>query len=322
MTRIGLSITGAAPAAAIHDVLARCERLGLDEIWVSESFFGGGPIATASIALARTGLTVGFSVLSTAVRQPATLAMEIATLASLYPGRVHLGLGLGMEVYLRRMGIDDAAAKANLPMVVESLRRLFNGEEVRFGLGQETVKLDHVPVQKPMISLAGMGRRGLSQAAKLGDGVVLSWLASPAYIGWARQVIATAVEPAARWVGANAMFTVDTDRRRAHEAARAVLARSLARIPLAMIEPLGIPPLIAAYRGNPNGVPLDLVRDEWVEQMTVAGNEQDCRAAMGRLCAAGLDSLILCPIPGERILPMLDGLSVETLQAARAAART
>lgn len=323
MAKIGLSITGSVPPPVIPEVLERCERLGFDEIWASETFFGGGPISTASIALATTGLSVGFGILSTAVRHSAALAMEAATLASLYPGRVRLGFGVGVGANLRQMDLVEAEAKGQLPAVVAAMRKLLAGQPVRFAAAREgpevqDVRLDHAPAQPPPIVMAGMGKQGLRSAAELGDGVLLSWLSGPAYIRWAReQIRESALSDKMPWVGANAMFTLGADRAQARREAKAVLARSLARIAVPMIEPFGILPEIAAYRGNSAGVPVERVRDEWVDELTIAGDEEDCRLAMRRLIAAGLDSLILCPIPGERILPMLDCLSPQSLPALR-----
>lgn len=322
MAKIGISITGSVTPTALLDVLERAERLGFDEIWVSETFFGGGPISTASIALARTKLTVGFGVLSTAVRHAAALAMEISTLASLYPGRVRLGLGLGVASYLESMSLSEKVEKERLPAFVENTRRLLAGGAVRFAPSENRntgdVRLTHAPSQLPPIILAGMGKRGLSDAARLGDGVLLSWVSSPAYILWAREIIAkSACGKALPWVGTNAMFTLCSDRAKARSMARATLARSLAHIPAAMVEPLGLMKHIAAYRGRPSGIPIEEVREAWIDELAVAGDERDCRAAMQRLVASGLDALILCPLPGEQLLSMLDGLSPDTLRSVR-----
>jgi alkanesulfonate monooxygenase SsuD/methylene tetrahydromethanopterin reductase-like flavin-dependent oxidoreductase (luciferase family) len=320
MATIGVSITGPVPPATLPRVLERSARLGFDEIWVSETFFGGGPLTTAALALARTDLPVGFSALSTAVRHPAALAMETATLACLFPDRVRVGLGLGAAPSLHRMGLDEVAHKADLPRFVDILRRLLAGESVRCARpsdGQtDDVRLDHVPAVPPPILLAGMGRQGLRYAAEDGDGVLLSWVSSPGYIRWARQVTGHGTG-GTKWVGTNAMFTASRDRATARAAARTVLARALAHVPLAMIEPLGLGPTIAPYRDRP-AIPLDLVREEWIDDLAVAGDERDCRRAMVRLAEAGTDALILNPVGGQDLMAMLDCLSADTLRAVRA----
>jgi alkanesulfonate monooxygenase SsuD/methylene tetrahydromethanopterin reductase-like flavin-dependent oxidoreductase (luciferase family) len=301
-------------------VLERSLQLGFDEIWVSETFFGGGPLTTAALALAQTDLPVGFSVLSTAVRHPAALAMEIATLACLYPGRIRLGLGLGAVPSLRRMGLDEVEHRADLVRVAETLRRLLAGESVgcaRESTGAiEDVRLDHVPREAPPILLAGMGWQGLRHAAQDGEGVLLSWVSCPGYVRWAREVTGHGAG-GTKWLGANVMFTADRDRVRARTSARAVLARSLAHVPRPMLEPLGLLPTLAPYRGRP-AIPSELIREEWIDEFAVAGDERDCRLAMERLARTGIDSLVLCPVGGQALLDMLACLSTETLRAVRA----
>jgi 5,10-methylenetetrahydromethanopterin reductase len=320
MTRIGISITGPVPPATLPQVLERSVRLGFDEIWVSETFFGGGPLTTAAVALTQTDLPVGFSALSTAVRHPAALAMEIATLACLHPGRLRVGLGLGAGPSLRRMGLDEVERKADLPRFLDTLRRLLAGEAVRCAREPagaiDDVRLDHVPGQPPPILLAGMGRQGLRHAAREGDGVLLSWVSCPDYVRWARELTGHGAG-GTKWLGTNAMFIADADRSGARASARAVLARSLAHVPLPMIEPLGLLPAIAPHRGRP-AIPSELVREEWIDQLAVAGDERDCRRAMRRLAETGTDALILCPVGGKDLMSMLDCLSADTLRAVRA----
>jgi 5,10-methylenetetrahydromethanopterin reductase len=319
MTTIGISITGPVPPGTLPRVLERSAQLGFDEIWVSETFFGGGPLATAAFALARTDLPVGFSALSSAVRHPAALAMEIATMADLHPGRLRLGLGLGAAPSLRRMGLDVVEHKADLPRVVDTLRRLLAGESVRCARESDgtidDVRLDHVPREPPPILLAGMGPQGLRHAARDGDGVLLSWVSGPAYVRWARDLTGHGVG-GTKWLGTNAMFVADSDRGGARRAGRDVLARALVHVPRAMIEPHGLWPEIAPYRARP-AIPAELVREEWIDQLAVAGDERDCRRALERLAATGTDAVILCPVGGKDLLGMLDCLSPETLREAR-----
>ena len=83
-----------------------------------------------------------------------------------------------------------------------------------------------------------------------------------------------------------------------------------------MIEPLGLLPAVLPHRGRP-ALPVELVREEWIDELAVAGDEGDCRRALQRLAATGTDALILCPVGGPDLLAMLDCLSADTLRAAR-----
>ena len=81
------------------------ERLGYDELWVVEDCFAYGGLTAAATALARTQrLAVGVGLLPATVRNPAIAAMELATLASLYPGRLRAVVGHGVESWMRQIG--------------------------------------------------------------------------------------------------------------------------------------------------------------------------------------------------------------------------
>ena len=70
----------------------QAEEAGFDELWVVEDCFYGSGIASAATALASTGfISVGLGIMPAVVRNPVFTAMEIATLARLYPGRFGQG---------------------------------------------------------------------------------------------------------------------------------------------------------------------------------------------------------------------------------------
>ena len=85
-------------AARGHPSVARRgEELGFGELWLAEDYFFTGGISGATAVLAETKeVPVGLGIVSAMVRHPAVLAMEIATMARMYPGRVHPGIGLGV----------------------------------------------------------------------------------------------------------------------------------------------------------------------------------------------------------------------------------
>ena len=70
------------------------ERLGFDSLWIPENSFLAGGIAAAGLALgATTDLHIGLGVLPAPTRHPATMAMEISTIAGAHPGRLTAGIG-------------------------------------------------------------------------------------------------------------------------------------------------------------------------------------------------------------------------------------
>src|SRR4029453_15132743 len=70
------------------------EAAGADDLWVVEDLGWGGPVSAAAFALAATErMRVGIGIAPVPLRNPALLAMELATLARVHPGRLGAGPG-------------------------------------------------------------------------------------------------------------------------------------------------------------------------------------------------------------------------------------
>src|SRR3954453_20864704 len=73
------------------------QRLGYDELWLVEDCFFTRAVAAAAAAAGVTEtLTVGIGIMPAAFRNPALAAMELATLARIFPGRILPGFGHGV----------------------------------------------------------------------------------------------------------------------------------------------------------------------------------------------------------------------------------
>src|SRR5262249_45814467 len=109
--------------------LARAgEELGFGEVWVVEEYFqyGGGAALGSALAATRE-IPVGVGIMSAVVRHPALAAMEIASLARAYPGRLMPGFGLGLPDWLRQMGVHPRSQLAAMRECVTSVRALLRG---------------------------------------------------------------------------------------------------------------------------------------------------------------------------------------------------
>ena len=96
----------------------KAEGAGFDELWVVEDCFYGSGIASATAALANTHtISVGLGIMPVVVRNPVFAAMEIATLARLYPGRFIPGIGHGMAKWMRQIGAFPKSQLAALEEV-------------------------------------------------------------------------------------------------------------------------------------------------------------------------------------------------------------
>src|SRR3954447_4906719 len=103
MARLGVVFTAKRAIPDLPETARRAEALGYDELWLVEDCFAFGGLTTAAAALGATGrLRVGVGLLPVSVRNPAIGAMELAALAILHPGRLDVGLGHGVESWMRQ----------------------------------------------------------------------------------------------------------------------------------------------------------------------------------------------------------------------------
>lgn len=92
--RVAYSVAGTRPAGEAVELAREAERLGVDEVWLSEDYFERGAFALAgALAVATERVGVGIGVVNPWTRHPVLTAMETSALDELAPGRVLLGLG-------------------------------------------------------------------------------------------------------------------------------------------------------------------------------------------------------------------------------------
>ena len=94
------------------------------ELWLWEDCFLQGGIAQAG---GRAGvvrnLTVGLGVLPAPLRNVVTTAMEIATLEAMFPGRIRVGVGHGVQGWMRQAGAAVASPLTLMREYVAALQR-------------------------------------------------------------------------------------------------------------------------------------------------------------------------------------------------------
>jgi luciferase family oxidoreductase group 1 len=127
---------GSTPGEALHDSLAlarHCESLGYGRYWVAEhhNMTGIASAATAVVigflAQGTSAIRVGAGGIMLPNHAPLVIAEQFGTLASLYPGRIDLGLGRAPgtdQTTVRALRRDPRAADI-FPEDVQELQALF-----------------------------------------------------------------------------------------------------------------------------------------------------------------------------------------------------
>jgi len=199
--RLGIHIPPTIPPERLRDLARAAEQSGLDDLWVWEDSFKQSGIASATAALAWTEtIRVGITLLPVPLRNPALAAMEIATVARMFPGRFVAGIGHGVQQWMGQAGVRAASPLTLLREQATAIRRLLQGETVT--QSGRYVKLDQVrltwpPTVMPPLMIGGSGQKSVALAAELGDGNLLTNALTEAEIG----AIAAAVRSAKAGAG-------------------------------------------------------------------------------------------------------------------------
>jgi 5,10-methylenetetrahydromethanopterin reductase len=307
---VGLVLGSHMPAENITATARLAEQLGFGELWFSEDCFFTGAMSGVTAALGVTErLPIGIGIVSAVTRHPALLAMELATMSRLYPGRVLPGLGLGVPAWLDQMGIRPKSPLSAMRECIVNVRALLAGEEVTFEgrvFKFDAIQLVHLPQEQLPIYTGIVNEKGLRLSGEIADGTVLSVLAGPTYVRWARERIAEGAAEAGREnvrhrVVTYTLFSVDHDRKVARAAVRDSIAFYLEAMPEnALSQVLGITETVREMlsAGGAEAVAREMP-EEWIDEMAVAGTPDECAAKLEDLLAAGSDSIGLWLFPAE-----------------------
>jgi alkanesulfonate monooxygenase SsuD/methylene tetrahydromethanopterin reductase-like flavin-dependent oxidoreductase (luciferase family) len=161
----------------IGPVARAAEQAGLAQLWIWEDCFKESGIATAAAMLATTSrMTVAIGLLPAPLRNVALTAMEIATLARLFPGRLTVGVGHGVQEWMGQVGARAGSPMTLLREYTTALSALLRGERVTTH-GQyvqlDDVVLDFPPLIVPPLLIGGIRPRTVSLAGELADGLIM-----------------------------------------------------------------------------------------------------------------------------------------------------
>ena len=326
-TPVGLLLGSMISPEQIASTARLGEELGFGELWLAEDYFYTGGISAVTAALDATErIPVGTGIVAAPVRHPAVLAMEIATIARMHPGRFWPGIALGLPYWLRQMELHPTSTLSAVRECVEAVRALTGGDELT--TEGRTFTFDRVQLTHPLkealpIYMGAVAPKMLRMAGAIADGVVLPLFAGVRYIEWASAQIAAGRAEAVREDPCRlvvfAFFSVANTVAKARIDVRRLFATylhlSAGMTPLFEVEGM-TEELENLGMEGPAGVDAGLHRN-WQDDLAVIGDPEMCAARIQSLRDAGADSVVLFPMPHERaeeivgraareVLPLLD----------------
>lgn len=311
-SRLGVLLGSTTPPEQIGKLAADTEAAGYGELWIPEDYFFLGGVAGAAIALGATAhIPVGTGVVSSVVRHPALLAMEIATLARAYPGRLMPGIGHGVPAWTAQMGLTQQSPMSALRETLNGVKALLAGETAdesgRFASFQEITLTHPVPETVPVFT-GVLGDKGLELTGRLADGLLVSALAPVEYVRAARKKLDTAAAAAGRRerVTISVLAAANVTR---HEAAvtaardqmKAVLAFYLAaQGPAPLFGAVGVNERLADMlsRGGAEVIASEMP-EEWLDIFAVVGSQSAARARIAEYLDAGADNVSIATVVAD-----------------------
>ena len=183
---IGLGLAARGDPEDVLDWARRARDAGLESLWIHDSYFERDAITfvtTVVDGLARDGDEGDFRVALGAVnpftRHPVVLAMTGSALDEILPGRIVMGLGTGLPLRLKQMGIpyEPDAAVDRVSTAMDQLRALWAGERLPSATpGLPPIQPMFPPAHRIPIVIAAYRKAFVELAGRKADG----YLARPA----------------------------------------------------------------------------------------------------------------------------------------------
>ncbi len=288
---------------------AQAEKNGFEAVWVPE---GGGRdslTSLATIAMKTEKVKLGTGILPIFARTPTNTAMGAAGMAAVSDGRFMLGLGVGHAPTVEsRDGIPFKAPMTRMRETIQIIKALLAGGEVNFtgkqfkltgaSMGAATPKI------KVPIYIAALGPQMLEMVGELADGVLMNWTAVD-YLQEAIGHIKLGAEKAGRDpneidIAGYVRVAVGDDVSVSRDSLRYQVAR-YASNPFYrnFFAETGFDKEMSAAAAAMADGKLDKAADsitvEMQDQVAVVGTVEECRAALEKRRAAGLQLPVIAP---------------------------
>jgi probable F420-dependent oxidoreductase len=293
MASYGLTVPlSSVPLLEHRSVVDELRELGYSELWSAETDGADGFTPLVLGAAWSNEMRLGTAIIPAFTRGPALIAMSAASLASIAPGRVSLGIGSSSNVIVERWnGIEFDEPFKRTRDVVRFLRDALGGERVQREFDTFAIdgfRLSLVPEVKPQLLVAALRPQMLAMAGREADGAILNWLSADD---------ATKVVPivgAGKTIVARVFVCPTTDDAAARALGRRMIAAYL-NVPVyrEFHRWLGresqLRPMWDLWAAGDRGAALASIPDEVVDDLLIHGDGPSCKRQIDRYFASGVD---------------------------------
>ena len=319
---IGLGLAARGDPEDVLDWTRRARDAGLESVWIHDSYFERDAVTFASVVadgIARdddgTGFRVAIGAVNPYTRHPVVLAMTGSALDEMLPGRIVMGMGTGLPLRLKQMGIpyDPATAVERVSTAIDQVRSLWAGERLPSGTpGLPPIQPMFPPAHRIPIVIAAYRKEFVALAGQKADGYLARPAESiPSLAGILERLRASAEEagrdPASIESAGYLLSLVDKTRREALNRAKRepfviYMMSVLSDISLrrAGFEAALRDAIAAAWRAEDYTTAGNLIPDELLDAFMLCGTREDvAEKAMSYHRTAGLQLPLLQPVLQE-----------------------
>jgi len=306
MVKFGIELVPDRPLDKVVELAVAAEEKGLDYVWVTDHYNNRNVyVALTLIATSTKRVTLGTGVTNPYLIHPAWTASAIATLNEISGGRAALGIGAGDRATFEGVGVKWEKPLASVREAVEVIRRLLQGEKVKFEgevFKVAKAKLNYKPPKVPPIYVGAQGPKMLEAAGMVGDGVLIN-ASNPRDFQDAVKYIKAGAEKAGRDpskidVVAYTCFSVAESSAEAKEAAKPIVAFIAAGSPSQVLSRHGISDKAAARvrdaigRGDIRGA-VSMVDEAMLDAFSIAGTVDEVSSKVKELLKAGVTQVVM-----------------------------
>ena len=301
-------------------LVKKIEDLGYESAWIAETRLARDAFSVLGAFAATTSrITIGPGVVNTWTRGPALMAVTLATLHEMAPGRVIAGIGAYWDPLAWKQGIERTKPLTQMREYVDVVRRLLRLEEGVTLEGEVvhvrdlTLDLGHEAPREPIevpIYVGPTGPKMMELAGEVADGALINGLLSTDYTRWAVERIKAGAAKAGRNFGdidrpQFVNVAMADDAAEARHVAKYLVTKYLGQqAHIGKASGLGddflakISETMGGWPARAGGVEdaMKLVSDEVVDRHAVSGSPDHCRERIGDWVEAGATYPIIVPM--------------------------
>jgi len=324
MERVALYLQDAHPLADAVRYAQYAEEKGFEAVWQAESrLVRDAIVPMAAFAAVTSRIKVGSGVINNWTRNIGLLAATYLTLDDLAPDRILCGIGAWWDPLAKNVGIERRKPLLAMRETLDVFRRLLRMENVTFhgefhdvtGIELDVVHGRREPRNVPVL-IGATGDKMLELTGEIADGCLLNYCVPPSYNDRAMELLEKGAKKAGRSLDAIdrpqlIVCSVDQDRARAIEGAKALLTQYLAQQPH-IAKASGVDDetvkKVQAILGWPATKEqveeaMEHVPDELVLEITATGTPEEARAKVDAYRSRGCTCPVLYPL-GDPYLMM------------------